>query len=606
MPSEWELPGLELTPAQKSAATEFLQWWESPEERILLWAACGAGKTEVCFPLIRRALRAGARVLFTAPRQDVIHDVQPRLENTFADVEICAMTGELGSPPTSAPLIAATTHQALKFYQAFDLIIFDEIDAFPYKNSSALRFGLEQAGKPGCKRVLLTATPAEEHLSAGIRTVRLPARHHRQPLPVPVFQGPRGWQQLLERLQTQGPVLLFVPLVRDVAALTESLQSLFPQQKVSGSYSSDPERTAKVAMLKAGGYNLFVSTMILERGVTIPGVQVVVTAADHANFDTATLVQLAGRAGRTAAQPTGEVVFLAKKQTKAMKEARRRIAEQNYLAEQSGLIDGHGAWPKPRRKAPRFALRALTSTAPLRFLRAVGSELWYEEASACAICGQVGTATVCPACVENYFLPEHRRCAACGKITGEKELCQDCSQGLGPQGLSGATSLGWYKDGWRDYIRDLKYGGQPFRLSAVTPFLKKWALSQLPPPELLVPVPLHREKLKVRGFNQAEVMASLLGGFLGVRTGNVLERSRYTRLQAGLSRNERFTNVQGAFTCFDAAAVRGKSIWLLDDVLTTGATMAACGDALLRAGASEVAALTLGAGYEGGAHGNCS
>ncbi|MDR1069519.1 MAG: DEAD/DEAH box helicase family protein, partial [Gracilibacteraceae bacterium] len=315
--------GLVLTPAQQRAARDFLRWLPAPPEKILLWAACGAGKTEVCFPLLRAALAAGARVLFTAPRRDVVHDVLPRLERAFPHTEILALSGALGAPLGAARLVAATAHQAMRFYHAFDLVIFDEIDAFPYKNDAALRHGLTQAGRPGCKRALLSATPGaatlREMAAAGEQVVRLPARHHRRPLPVPERKAPSTWRAAADELRPAGPVLIFVPTVAAVAEWLELLREFYPDAAAGGSHSADPERAAKVEALKRGEYDLFVSTMILERGVTVPSVQVLVTEADHRNYDTPTLVQLAGRAGRTAACPTGRVIFLAARASGAMR-----------------------------------------------------------------------------------------------------------------------------------------------------------------------------------------------------------------------------------------------------------------------------------------------
>ncbi|MDR1603259.1 MAG: DEAD/DEAH box helicase family protein [Gracilibacteraceae bacterium] len=593
--------GLVLTPAQQRAAQEFLRWLPAPQEKILLWAACGAGKTEVCFPLLRAALAAGARVLFAAPRRDVIHDVLPRLERAFPETEVLALSGALGAPLGPARLVAATVHQAMRFYRAFDLIIFDEIDAFPYKNDAALSCGLERAGRPDCKRALLSATPAPDTLlamrAAGEGIVRLPARHHRRPLPTPAFARPAAWQTLAARLRPVGPVLLFVPVVAAVAEWVDRLQALYPDAAVAGSHSSDPERAAKVEALKRGEYDFFVSTMILERGVTVPGVQVLVLEADHRNYDTPTLVQLAGRAGRTAAQPAGEVFFLAGRPSPAMREAVRLIAEQNALAAELGLLSTP---PPPRRSrglASRFARPAPPPWWPP--LRAALRDLWYGENESCLLCGAPAAAALCPDCQGLYFLPDLPRCPGCGKLLETAApLCRTCAAGAGPRDLTGACALGWYGGDYRDLIRRVKYRGQPFILARLAPCAIRHALGRLPPPDWIVPTPLSAQRLRNRGYNQAEALASFLGGELGTPVRSVLRRTRLTAPQAGLSRSERLANVQGAFACDRDASLRGKRIWLIDDVLTTGATASACARELRAAGCGEVFALVLAAGRE--------
>lgn len=342
-------PGLRLTAAQEQAAKKVLEFERSAREReSLLWAACGAGKTEVCFPAAEWALAQGQAVLFAAPRQDVVHDVAPRLQQAFPDVCIPVLSGASAAKFGSGQLVLATTHQVLRFYQAFDLIFLDELDAFPYQGSRMLQWGINQALRPGGKILFLSATPdsaIRQRLGKAGRIIRLPARHHRRPLPVPqwikITEAGAGpvLRENLAALRRRGPVIFFVPKISWVKLWTERLKGLFPGWSLSGSYSSDPERQEKLIRLRRGGFDLFVATTILERGVTVGGVQVAVMGADHPVFDERTLVQMAGRAGRTREHPDGEVVFFAARATKAMKTAVDWIHEQNELARSAGLLD---------------------------------------------------------------------------------------------------------------------------------------------------------------------------------------------------------------------------------------------------------------------------
>src|SRR5690606_8692996 len=113
------------------AAAQLEEFWQSPSQRTLVWAACGAGKTEVTYPLMRRALREGHQVLFAVPRQDVVRELAERFRSAFTGVEIAVHYG--GQPwQAQGQLVIATTHQVLHFYQRFGLAILDEVDAFPY------------------------------------------------------------------------------------------------------------------------------------------------------------------------------------------------------------------------------------------------------------------------------------------------------------------------------------------------------------------------------------------------------------------------------------------------------------------------------------------
>lgn len=113
--------------------------------------------------------------------------------------------------------------------------------------------------------------------------------------------------------------------------------------------------------------------------------------------------------------------------------------------------------------------------------------------------------------------------------------------------------------------------------------------------EILVPVPVHRERLNERGYDQAALLAAVVGGELGVPLLPALARTRATRAQHALGRAARARNVGRQFHVLGASAdaVSGRWIVLVDDVMTTGATLSACAWALVDAGAAAVSALTL-------------
>ncbi|MBE7534913.1 MAG: ComF family protein [Anaerolineales bacterium] len=111
--------------------------------------------------------------------------------------------------------------------------------------------------------------------------------------------------------------------------------------------------------------------------------------------------------------------------------------------------------------------------------------------------------------------------------------------------------------------------------------------------EMLIPVPSGAMRLRERGYNQVALIARPLAYELGVAYApNGLRRARETRSQVGLNASERRENVRGAYRA-DPSVVERKSILLIDDVATTGATISACAEALVAAGATEVRALTI-------------
>lgn len=149
----------------------------------------------------------------------------------------------------------------------------------------------------------------------------------------------------------------------------------------------------------------------------------------------------------------------------------------------------------------------------------------------------------------------------------------------------------------REWIHLLKYEGR----RDLAPLLARYLVAALDRPDwreivprldAVAPVPLHDERRRERGYNQAELLAQALceRRRLPLRT-DLVQRSRLTRSQVGLNRAERRENVQDAFTA--TSACRGLSVLLIDDVYTTGATLCACASALLKAGVAAVYALTL-------------
>lgn len=349
-------PYWELSEAQCIASQQVLNFIQDvSEERALLWAACGAGKTEVCFQSAAWALQQGKSVLFAAPRQDVIHDILPRLQRDFPGYPLQILTGRTKVKFQAGGLVLATTHQVLRYWQAFDVIFMDEVDAFPYQGSEALAWGLKQALRQGGKILYLTATPSPEGLKQvkqnKMRLIQLPARYHRNPLPIPVWHKSRhslepdqnGWSEdwigQIKALRREGPVLVFVPKIAWVGPWRQAFNKYFPDWKIDGSYSSDSGRAQKVKRLIQGELDLFVSTTILERGITLSRIHVVVLGSDHPIFDERALVQMAGRVGRTRECSGGSVIFVSKQLSPAMKTAIDWIEAQNKLAMELGLLE---------------------------------------------------------------------------------------------------------------------------------------------------------------------------------------------------------------------------------------------------------------------------
>jgi ComF family protein len=148
-----------------------------------------------------------------------------------------------------------------------------------------------------------------------------------------------------------------------------------------------------------------------------------------------------------------------------------------------------------------------------------------------------------------------------------------------------------YDDCAGEIIRQIKYRERRSLLDVVAPPVAELAgaLAERYSLDLLLPVPLHRRKERERGFNQSALIAESVAAESGIRCQvRTMERAKYTKQQTRLKGGKRLANVSGAFAVCDAAAVAGKRVLLLDDVITTGATAAHCVYALWAAGAEIV------------------
>jgi ComF family protein len=205
----------------------------------------------------------------------------------------------------------------------------------------------------------------------------------------------------------------------------------------------------------------------------------------------------------------------------------------------------------------------------------------------CAGCGRRG-AWVCGECIARYQPFAKPWCDRCG-VPKAGQRCQCAST---PPGLRRIRSYGPF-DGWlREAILQFKYEAEWGRAEHLSPLLSS-LVADLGDVEALVPVPLHPARLRQRGFNQSYLLAKHLGSLMKVPVEEPLVRTRRTQAQARLKGIDRAANVADAFAVPVAEQVKDRVIVLIDDVVTTGSTLAACATVLRTAGAGSISAVTV-------------
>lgn len=323
---------------------------------FLLWAVTGAGKTEMIFPLVDYVISRGGRALIASPRRDVVLELDPRIRRAFPGAQVVTLYGGSEQRWERGEITLSTTHQLFRFQEAFDLVILDELDAFPYHGDPMLKYAADKSCLPGAPRLLLSATPPSELQRAArsgkLAHARVPVRYHRHPLPVPSLVSSPAVKGMLEEdklpkalvkalrssLNRGAQIFVFVQRIAQSEPLAALLRRKLQCAKVGATSSQDPDRGDKVMSFRKGEIRLLVTTTILERGVTIPKSDVYILDADGKLFDEASLVQMAGRAGRSADDPGGKVYFFGPERNQSQLQAVKHIRSMNKMAKERGYL----------------------------------------------------------------------------------------------------------------------------------------------------------------------------------------------------------------------------------------------------------------------------
>ena len=223
----------------------------------------------------------------------------------------------------------------------------------------------------------------------------------------------------------------------------------------------------------------------------------------------------------------------------------------------------------------------------------------------CVSCSRVGS-YLCGNCYRKVEFVDAPVCPVCQRQAIEGRVHPGCA---GKYRLDGLVVACRYRGPVKRAITKVKYKWiYDIEKVFVDLLVKNLWRFDLPKDVILVPVPLHVKRKRWRGFNQAEILAKHLATIFKVPSANLLVRSKETKTQVGLSRDERKKNVKDAFSLHlfrhpdtersevEGSLIKGRDIVLVDDVFTSGATMSECAKVLKRAGAKSVWAMAVALG----------
>ncbi|MDR1067382.1 MAG: ComF family protein [Clostridiales bacterium] len=196
-------------------------------------------------------------------------------------------------------------------------------------------------------------------------------------------------------------------------------------------------------------------------------------------------------------------------------------------------------------------------------------------------------------------------CVKCGKDAYNNDALKSfifLDRSVKTDKIAKVSAVFEYKGIARDAVRRFKFNGRADYARAFAAFMAEKFTDACPTDAcpvdkaVIIPTPMHKKKLRERGYNQAELLAKNLASLMDAPFApKALARVKNTSPQYGLSYEQRRKNVAGAFLVVDSAAISGESALLIDDIYTTGATLDSCAEALLKAGSKKVYGLCLSA-----------
>ena len=300
-----------LTKYQKEASDKLCSYINYGYD-VLLNSVCGSGKTEIVVECIKEYIKKGFKVCYAISRKEVVIELYIRYRNIFKDAHVVAVYGDHHDNLTG-DLIVCTTHQLFRYYHTFDLLILDEVDAFPLNNNNTLMNIAHNA----CKGRIIYSTATLNNFilnyikKRNYKEVTLSVRPSLKPLIVPKIIYCLNiinimiMYKILRSSTKQW--IVFVSSKKKCERLNNVFKKFLNSTYV---YSDLDKRRKNINDFKAKKYRIIFSTTVLERGITINDVNVLILFDRKDAFSKESLIQMCGRVGRSINNPYGDLYIL--------------------------------------------------------------------------------------------------------------------------------------------------------------------------------------------------------------------------------------------------------------------------------------------------------
>ena len=320
-----------LTSEQKTASRKCLELLK--EKDVLLYCVTGAGKTEISVESISYFLSKRMKVAYAIPRREVVIELQKRFASIFPKAVVSGVYGG-HHEKIDGDLIVCTVHQLYRYYKTFDLLILDEVDAFPLKGDETLM----NIALNACKgRIIFSTATIDSVLKKVLETrdyeaVEVYIRPSHNPLSIPKVFFLNQYLSLfwLYAIMTKmaNQCLIFMPDRKSCRNMYRFFSHFFSCTYV---YSDLEERNNNIAAFRNREKQFMFTTTVLERGITLKRISVIIF--DYGNiFDEANLIQMLGRVNRGIGDNDGKTYLFTNRYSIHLKNTLTYLEEaNNYL-----------------------------------------------------------------------------------------------------------------------------------------------------------------------------------------------------------------------------------------------------------------------------------